>query len=234
MAKFSIENALGFGFRTTLKHWGLLVSVSAVCFLLTVTIAFTKVWILGEELQLMGVHLPDGTLMFQFPDFGQKGVVLIAVIQVVLVLLFEAIRLGVIRMGLDLYDSGQSHFDVIFGSFRYLFTYIVASILYILMVLAGCMLFFVPGIYLAMRYWAFSYLIVDKDMGIIDSLRKSAAITEDSKWHLLGYSIVAGVLIHVGYITILGIVIIWPAIQLANVYVYRKLSPLKKLATKVM
>ncbi len=223
MAKFSIERALGWGFRTVWDNLGLILAAALTWFGVTIVLEALKVVLLGTEFQIFNLHIANNAAQLQIAQlYENPRIIGFSLAQLVLQLIQEALKLGMIKIGLDLYDTKKATYETLFTGFRVLIKYLVATFLYGLAVAAGTVLLIIPGIYLAMRYWFYSYVLVDKDLGIIDSLKESAVISEGVKWYLLGYTITVGILLHLGYLTLIGIIYIWPALQLANVFVYRK------------
>lgn len=233
MAKFSIERALGWGFRTAWENLGLILAAALTWFGVTIVVEALKVVILGAEFQIFNLHIANNAAQLQIAQlYENPRIIGFSVVQLILQFIQEALKLGFIKIGLDLYDTKKATYETLFSGFRVLIKYILASLLYTLMVIGGMILLVIPGIYLALRYWFYSFVLVDKDAGIIDSLKESAVLSEGAKWHLLGYAITVGILIHLGYLTLIGIIYIWPALQLANVFVYRKCAA-KRTVEKV-
>lgn len=99
----------------------------------------------------------------------------------------------------------------------------IASFLYGLMVVGGFILLIVPGIYLAIRFSYFSYYLVDKDAGIIDSLKMSWKLTDGAVINLFLFSLLLG-LINIGGALLLGLglLVTIPLSYIAMTHVYRK------------
>jgi uncharacterized membrane protein len=93
------------------------------------------------------------------------------------------------------------------------------------MVAGGLILLIVPGIYLGLKYQFFSYLIVDKELGVLDSLKESSQITQGVKWQLFGFSLaLIGINILGALAFGIGLLVTIPLTVVAHVFVYRKLS----------
>ncbi len=104
-------------------------------------------------------------------------------------------------------------------------TYFVANILMSIIVAIGMVLLIIPGIYLALRLQFFGCFIVEENAGIIDSLKKSWALTEGQVMPLLilalamiGIAIVGALLLGV------GLFVAYPLILMMQCYVFRKLN----------
>lgn len=112
-----------------------------------------------------------------------------------------------------------------FSRYNVFWKYLGASILYGLIVLGGIILLVVPGIIWAIKYKMFSYLIVEKGMGIRESLRESARITYGAKWKLFWFAILTGLINVLGLLVLgVGFLITAPIVMIANAHVYKSLK----------
>lgn len=97
----------------------------------------------------------------------------------------------------------------------------VANILYAIAIGVGLICLVFPGVYLALRYMFFMHAIVDKDLGIIESLNYSAELTRKNKLSLFGLVLVS-ILITIGGAIALLIGLFWalPVTYLALAIAY--------------
>ncbi|MEE9253257.1 MAG: hypothetical protein V3U74_07935 [Thermodesulfobacteriota bacterium] len=111
-----------------------------------------------------------------------------------------ALFMGFIRINLGFVDNRRPKLGELFSCFGplLLLKYIVASFLYMLIVIAGLILLIVPGIIWAIKFSFYPYFLVDKGLGIIDSLKKSAEITDGVKLDLFVLSVLLGLIILLG------------------------------------
>ena len=108
--------------------------------------------------------------------------------------------------------------------------YLLASILYGLVVVAGLILLIIPGIYFAVKYGFFGYLVVEKKASSLDALKMSGKLTEGAIWPLLGFFVVAGLVNFLGALAFgIGLVVTIPITLLAGAQIYRSLSSQAKL-----
>ncbi|MDP2837748.1 MAG: DUF975 family protein, partial [Candidatus Moranbacteria bacterium] len=145
-------------------------------------------------------------------------------------------EIGLLRLSLDLAQSGvEGKLSTLFSKYHLFFRYLGATILYSLMVVVGLVLFIVPGIYFAVKYQFFSYLIVDKDLGLLDALKKSGELTEGVRWHLFVFLLaIIGINI-LGVLALgIGLLVTLPLSAMAYVYAYRELSVRLALSTTVV
>jgi hypothetical protein len=103
--------------------------------------------------------------------------------------------------------------------------YLGVTILTFLIVLVGLILLIIPGIYFGLKYLFAPFIIIDRDITIMESLRESARMTEGVKWKLLGFCILVGLAGMSGVIALgVGLLVTVPVSTLAFLFVYKKLS----------
>ena len=136
------------------------------------------------------------------------------------------VQLGLIRIYLDLIDQEkEDELKTLFTNYRLIWRYLGASILFGIAVALGLIFLIVPGIYFNLKYQYYAYLIVDKNMGVVEALKKSGEITKDIKWKLFCFSLaVVGLNILGALALVIGLLVTGPVSILAYVYVYRTLS----------
>ncbi len=123
-----------------------------------------------------------------------------------------------------IYDSGEASIHDIFSKYRIVLQYLVASVLYTAMVLAGLVLLVIPGVYWAVKYQFYKLFIVDKEMGPIEALRESGKITKGNMWNLIFLLLVLmGLNLFGAIIFGIGLFITIPVTLLAYIFVYKKL-----------
>lgn len=135
------------------------------------------------------------------------------------------LALGLLKIFLYTYEQQQAKFSDLFSQSKLAVNGIIASILLLLIILGGLVLFIIPGIIWMLKYQFALYFVVDKGMKPIEALKASAQITDGVKWELLGFNVVAILLGMLGTIFFfVGVFITTPIIGLATTMIYRKLS----------
>lgn len=147
---------------------------------------------------------------------------LIGLVAIILELL---VNLGLNKIALMFHDGTKPTWKELFLQYPLLLKYLGASVLYGLMVMVGLVLLVVPGVYIAIKYAFFGFVMVDKKTGVMDSLKASAKLTNGVKWELFGFGIVMCILNIMGALALMiGLFITIPISLMASVYVYRKLE----------
>lgn len=135
------------------------------------------------------------------------------------------IHAGFIRITLNVYDGGNPDAMDLFGEVDKWWRMFWGSILYGLIVLGGFILLIIPGIYWAIKYFFFAYLIVDRDMGMMESIHASGELTYGHKWSLLLFWVLVGLINTLGAIVCLvGLFVTIPMTFMATIFVYRALT----------
>lgn len=194
--KFSIGEAVGFGWETFKKNYLLFIALAAI------------------DLIISG--LPNFKLEIA------KNVS--STINPVIWLLEELVQIGVITIVLKVIDSKKTDLGDMFENIRLYWRYLSGTLLYGLIVFIGFILLIVPGVIWAIKYQFYGYLIIDKKMKPMDALRKSAEITEGERWNLfiLGFALFGVILLGVLALGI-GIFAALPVVWIAVAFIYRKL-----------
>jgi uncharacterized membrane protein len=90
-----------------------------------------------------------------------------------------------------------------------LVNYLVASLIFGLMVAVGLLLLIVPGIFLAMKYQFYGYLITERGMGPFEALKESGRLTDGAKKDLFVFwlALICGILV---IMLVLGLLVALP------------------------
>lgn len=133
------------------------------------------------------------------------------------------ISLGWIRVSLEVTRGVKPEVGDLFKFDGY-GPYILASLLFALGFYVGLILCIIPGIIFAVAFGFYGFVIAERGVGVMDSLKESADLTRGNRWQLFGLGIVlllinfvGALLCGIGLIFTLGITII------AWAYVYRTL-----------
>ncbi len=89
-----------------------------------------------------------------------------------------------------------------------------------LIIVGGLILFVIPGIIWAIKYMFTPLLILDKRVGIKESLKVSGKMTDGYKWSLFAYSLLVGIIGFALLGSIFGSLIIMPIYLTSYVFVY--------------
>ncbi len=133
-------------------------------------------------------------------------------------------QIGLIKIFLKIYDNEPASVSELFSYAHLFIKYLLASLLYSLVVLGGLVLLVVPGLIWSMKYQMYALLILDKNMGIKESFKKSAVLTSGAKLQLFVFMIIMMFFNLLGAMALLvGLLITVPVSLMAYVHVYRSL-----------
>jgi uncharacterized membrane protein len=95
------------------------------------------------------------------------------------------------------------------------------------------------SVYFSLKFMFFKYFIVDKNSGIIESLKQSSEVTKGIKWQLILFGLVMAGIILLGVIAFfVGIFIALPVAMVATAAIYQQIAgqtptaPVKNPETK--
>lgn len=132
---------------------------------------------------------------------------------------------GYLKLLLSYHDGNKLPIVEIFKQYRYFWRVLGATIILGLGTVIGLVLFIVPGIYFALTFAFTLHCIVDKDLGIIDAMKKSAELTRGVKLSLFGFGLTSLGIIILGALCFgVGVFVAAPVVWLGVIFIYRKLA----------
>jgi uncharacterized membrane protein len=131
-----------------------------------------------------------------------------------------------VTRGHGIIDGRPVSKDAVMESFGLLVPYLVAAIIYTVVVFLGFLALIVPGIILGIMWMFYGFHIVDTgERGGVAALRRSAEITRGHRLKLFGFGIVLILFNVLGLVVLIVGVLITAAISLLAVtYAYRQLA----------
>ncbi len=200
--KFSIEEALSFGWDTFSKHIRF--------FMLLMLCVFVVFSFLGFLQELAKALHPSGFVLLN-----------------IFVIAFNIIvSIGLIKIALSFVHNQKPSIRAAFVPHAHtFFPYVVGSFLYALIVIAGFILLIIPGFMWAIKYQFFGYFLIDQSCEPREALRRSARATQGVRLKLFGMFIVLTVLNVIGALLFgVGLLVTIPVTLLAMGFVYQKLK----------
>ena len=165
------------------------------------------------------------------------------------ILFITGINLGFIQICLNIFKGESANTRQVFSSFHLLVPYIAATFYYtvvhILIATPGIIILFItikanlnevfyyigilsiiiPTLYLSLRLQFYIYFLIDKDCGLLDSIRKSAHISKGHVYQLLVLGIILSLIIQISLIPyFIGLIISIPYSKMATTYLYIQLE----------
>ena len=197
---FSSGEAIGVGWRTFKANIWLMIS------------AFLLFMVMDQGLGVL-VKLSDSASPFTHAALYLVGYVL-----------GRFGQLGFTHLALRVVDGEEATIGDLFSQGRLLVRAVLATIVYAGIVIGGFLLLIVPGIIWGIKFQYYIYAIVDEDAGVMESLKRSSALTRGEKLNLFWYGLLCGLVGLLGTLALgVGVLAAAPTIALASAYVYRRL-----------
>ena len=205
MKDFSIKEALSFGWDAFTSRVGFFIVL----------------------LLLFGVLTAIPQILIKHTEFVGLRITLVIINQ-----LFQYfLTVGLVKIGIKVVDGSDVKIGDLFSGGPVFVTYVLGAILFSLIVLAGFVLLVVPGIALSVMLQYYSYFIIDKNMGPVEAIKASAALTKGVRWKLFGFLLALGLINIVGaLLLVVGLFATVPVSLVAVAFVYRKLLPQTQFA----
>jgi uncharacterized membrane protein len=199
--RFSMQEAVRFGWDTMKRNAGFLIMLLIVAFLIE---------------NLPGIIANFISNEFPFASF---------ILYLAGWLLGFVVQMGLIKISLKFCDGIKGQMDDLLSSFDILITFIAGSVLYFLIIIGGLILLIIPGIIWGVKLSLFPYFIVEKSLGPVQALRASSEATTGSAWDLFLFGLLLGLMNLAGALCLLvGLFATIPTSMIAYAYVYRKLT----------
>jgi uncharacterized membrane protein len=198
---FSIEAALSFGwnaFKERIGFFIVLIIVSAV---------------------IVGIpYIFQGALQNNAPAIAALFGIIAYLVQLV-------IEMGWISIALKIVDGQDATLSNLMDGIPNVISFVIATIIYSIIVAIGLILLIVPGIYLAIRLAPVTFVIIDTGAGPIAALSRAWEITKGYTLSLFLFGLVAVVINIVGMLLFgIGLLVTAPVTALAYAYIYRRIS----------
>ncbi len=163
--------------------------------------------------------------IFALPAKGESMTISGIIVSILGWLLLSLFQLGYMKNCFQTLDGEEPQFSSYGQVSRQLPGYLVASIIFVLIVTIGTILFIVPGIYLILRLQFFFASMVDENTGIIKSFKRSWEITKGQTLKLFIIMLILISISIIGQLALLiGTFVAIPLTVLMYGDVFRKLT----------
>ncbi len=224
--KFGITEAISYGTRTFIDHFmvlfGSIIIAGGIYYLVKIA------WLMILATFYFSAHSTTIIDAFAWGRIDFTTITLVPPIFYVIyfigslfiLLIYYGFLAGFIQLLFKIHDKGTGTVSDIFSRFDLAPRMWVTGLLYGLIVCGGLILLIIPGIYFAMRFALYPFFIVDKNEGIIDSLRHSYHVTLHHVLRLFGVFLI---LFLFNLIPLIGPALSGFIAPIVFVYIYRKL-----------
>lgn len=202
--RLDIEYCLARAWRLTLRHFGLIVGVVLLS------------WVISGIFSVL-CDLAFG--VSSWTETGQPGPGWqgrLAISQLLQQLLGIYLGLGIVRLGLNIAGGEKASVGDLFSQGSVFWRGVGATFLYYLLVVVGLIALIVPGIYLAIRFGYFQVALVDRNLGVFESFEYSSRLTKGNKWRLFLLGLLVVLIMFAGLLAlVIGLLWAMPTAWLA-------------------
>ena len=192
----------------TKRQFGPLLLVTAVAWVIPTTFAFFSF--------IFGLFIPKEQVFLQV-IYGLVAGIISLVVNAIL-------ELGMINVQLRVIDGDEAKVSDLFSLSKLMFTYVMGNFCFNFMLFWGYLFFIVPGILISVVVQFYSYFIVDKEIGPIESIRASWIASRGTRLNIFLVVLLFHVLRFVGGLMFfIGLVPVNMLISLATTELYRQL-----------
>lgn len=206
--KISIESAFSVGWAHTKRQFLPLLLVMAVSWVIPAVFALFSF--------LMTLFIPKDQAVIRML-FGFVAGVLSLVVNAIL-------ELGMINVYLRVLDGEEAKVADLFSASKQMFTYVMGNFCFNFLLFWGYICFIVPGVIVSIAVQFYSYFIVDKEIGPIESIRASWIASRGARLNILLMVLLFHVFRTIGTMMFfIGLLPVNMIISLATADLYRQL-----------
>ena len=197
--QFNMNEALSFGWKTTIDNWKFLIPVSFVYVLISA---------ISEGLNAKQQNTPSTFFIF--------------LLSAALTIFLAA---GSTRIGLAYIDGHTPEWSMFWTTpINRLLTLFAVMIIVITAYFIGLIPLIIPGIYISMYLSQAQYLVIDTNGTVGEALKRSGQLTRGVKLSLFSFALICSAIAIAGILClVVGILVALPVIALAQISVYRQL-----------
>jgi uncharacterized membrane protein len=146
------------------------------------------------------------------------------VLAIILWFISVLMGVGMLKMSIMMARDQQPEIAELFANVRLVRKYLLGSLCFALAVLGGFVLLIIPAFIAMVMFGMYGYLIVDQNMGPVQSLKASRSLTQGARWQLFAFGCVV-FLVNIGgaLCLLVGLLFTVPATYIASAYVYDQL-----------
>jgi len=206
--KFSIESAFSIGWAHTKRQFVPLLLVMAVSWVIPMAFAFVSF--------LFALLIPKDQAVIKLLYSFVAGILSLAVNAI--------LELGMINVYLRVLDGDEAKISDLFSATKQMFTYVMGNFCFNFLLFWGYLCFIVPGVIVSVAVQFYSYFIVDKEIGPIESIRASWIASRGARLNIFLMVVLFHVLRSFGTLMFfIGLIPVNMVISLATAEIYRQL-----------
>ncbi|MFK7779331.1 MAG: hypothetical protein QM501_14590 [Gimesia sp.] len=200
------------------RSWGLFKSNLGMC-LATSFLAFVIYVVV-----IIAVVVGSGVLVAMLGnDFA---IIAKLLINIVIYFVVFMLQLGVQKIFLQITRGEPTEISTLFSGGPYLWRMLLCTFIFGIVTLIGYVFLIIPGIILALMYWPYSFLLIDRDLPGIQSFTESKKATQGNLLNLFGiYLATIGIFLIGGIVTLgIGFIFLFPFMILVQTVTYAEMT----------
>lgn len=218
---FPLKESVSFAFKKIWNNFGKILLIGSLYFLLLLLFLSVTLFFFYLAIELLKIS----SLKF-------VGRILIGFTLLNLVVL-SSISLGIKQTMLDIYDNKSFSLKRFFPSLKKGFRNFSALVLRHIIVYIGTLFLLIPGLIFAGRLIFFPYFIIDKNTTVLEAFEHSIKLTENLSFSSMFFYIFILLIDMLGNLTIIGMIVTKPIVELSIAAAYRKLLEQKTSVTNI-
>lgn len=232
-----VYDGVVFGFRSLIPQVRTIVLSILLAVALWVGIALIGVAVSVFLFLMSGINHETFVMVQQLAETGPNPFTLTLVFKMILITLPTVLALwiasvmlfaGFDRIALGVVDTGEGVVKNMIMPLNVIYRVALAGTIHGIIAIIGTCFFIIPGIIWIIRARYYVFCIIDKDAGIVDSLRQSWNMTSGYGWPLFAMLVVSqlitGLSTFVPFLLIPASLLAYFILLFAYAYIYRKLS----------
>ena len=165
----------------------------------------------------VAIELLRGAVFPEFDESSYQGIF----IEIAITILIAPLSIGLGLFGVRRAIGKETPVSTLWEPYTAALPLMVMMGLAIVLVIAGLVLFILPGIYLAVAYSFAAFLITEKGMGVWQALEASREAITKYWWRYFGLMLISALLILLGALpALIGLIWVLPILAIANGEVY--------------
>ncbi len=134
-------------------------------------------------------------------------------------------KMGLYKAALLITNGIKPRFDELYANWRSFFPWVIASFLFSIMFFVGLGLLIFPGCYVLATFGLFPYFLLDRKLGPIEALKRSARATKGFRWNIfLLFLACIGINLVGMLVLVVGLLITIPITMLALAVLYQEIQ----------
>jgi len=143
-------------------------------------------------------------------------------------LAFLILFIGYVKVAMSLTSGTGPLFSDMKPTFAEMYRGFFAAVCWFSLIGIGLVLLIIPGIWFAVTYWPFGWVIIDKKVGPIEGLRLAGGLTKGKRFSHVIFFALCGIILAVGALLLgVGLIIAFPTVLMATAYLFRRISGLE-------